>query len=107
MPSRMDYCSYCGQVHKVGFISTRLAGTDGVSLEAQKWAQVFKKEGFQSFFFAGELDTPPERSYQVDEAHFTHPAIRNIYQNCFGVRVRPAQITHDIQKYTKRLFCLS
>ncbi len=99
----MDYCSYCGQVHKVGFISTRLAGTDGVSLETQKWAQVFRQEGFQDFFFAGELDTPPERSYQVDEAHFTHPGIRNIYDNCFGTRIRPPEITDKIEKYTQHL----
>ncbi len=99
----MKYCSYCGQVHKAGFISTRLAGTDGVSLETQKWVEVFKQEGFQSFFFAGELDTPPERSYQVDEAHFTHPAIRQIYKNCFGVRIRPPEITKEIEKYAKLL----
>ena len=35
----------------VGFISTRLAGTDGVSLETWKWADVFEKEGFNCFFF--------------------------------------------------------
>ena len=39
----------------------------------------------------------------MDEAHFTHPAIREIYHNCFGIRVRPSQTTYDIQKYTKLL----
>ncbi len=64
---------------------------------------MFKQEGFQSFFFAGELDTSPKRSYQVDEAHFTHPAIRKIYQNCFGTRIRPSETTYEIQKYTALL----
>ena len=53
---------------KVGFISTRIAGTDGVSLEIEKWAEVFEQEGFKCFYFAGELDRPPEQSYLVPEA---------------------------------------
>jgi hypothetical protein len=63
-------------VKHVGFISTRIAGTDGVSLELEKWADVFKKFGWTSFYFAGELDRPPERSYLAEEAHFTHPEIK-------------------------------
>ena len=43
----------------VGFISTRIAGTDGVSLETKKWAEVFAKEGFQCYFFFFFLFTPP------------------------------------------------
>ncbi len=80
----------------VGFISTRLAGTDGVSLETEKWAKVFEKEGFTCFYFAGELDTPPDRSYLLDEAHFSHPDIKDIYENCFGVLVRGRYITKKI-----------
>ena len=59
----MAYCSYCGRNHNVGFVSTRLAGTDGVSLETAKWADVFKKVGFSSYYFAGELDTGPDISF--------------------------------------------
>ena len=36
----------------IGFISTRLAGTDGVSLETAKWAEVLEKEGFTCFYMA-------------------------------------------------------
>mgnify|MGYP000026486780 CR=1 FL=1 len=64
----------------VGFISTRLAGTDGVSLETEKWADVFREEGFTCYYFAGELDTPPEYSYLLDIAHFKHPEIKDIYE---------------------------
>ena len=64
---------------RVGFISTRLAGTDGVSLETAKWAKVLSNEGYECFFMAGELDTPPESSYLLEEAHFTHPEIREIF----------------------------
>ncbi len=95
----MGDCPYCGEVHNVGFVATRLAGTDGVSLEAEKWAEVFQQEGFNCFFLAGELDTPPERSYLVPEAHFHHPPIAEIYHSCFGVKKRSIQVTEKIHRY--------
>lgn len=92
----MNNCIFCGEEHNVGFISTRLAGTDGVSLETAKWADVFERLGFKCFYFAGKIDRPPERSYMVKEAHFKHPDIKNIYQNCFGVSKRDRKITEKI-----------
>ena len=92
----MPECQFCGGTHNVGFISTRLAGTDGVSLEAEKWVDVFEQEGFTSYYFAGELDSPPERSHLVEEAHFMHPDVRDIFQNCFGVHKRERGLTKRI-----------
>ncbi len=87
----------------IGFISTRLAGTDGVSLETVKWANVLEKEGFPCFYMAGELDRPPERSFPVEEAHFVHPTIREIYKECFQVRVRDLSVTRKIHQAKDRL----
>jgi glycosyltransferase involved in cell wall biosynthesis len=87
----------------VGFISTRFAGTDGVSLETAKWADVFEKVGFSSFYFAGELDRPPECSYLVEEAHFQHPDIKDIFRNCFGARVRGRFVTQKIYELKRKL----
>jgi glycosyltransferase involved in cell wall biosynthesis len=84
------------KVKNVGFISTRIAGTDGVSLELEKWADVFKKFGWTSFYFAGELDRPPERSYLVEEAHFTHPEIKAIHNKVFGVTTRERAVSKRI-----------
>ncbi len=92
----MHTCNYCGKTHNVGFISTRLAGTDGVSLETDKWADVFENEGCSCFYFAGELDSKPECSYLVEEAHFKHPDIRDIYRKCFGVSKRDRKTTEKI-----------
>ena len=64
----MDVTKYFGKVSNVGFVSTRLAGTDGVSLETFKWAKVFASQGLKCFYFAGELDRPPEISFLVAEA---------------------------------------
>ena len=43
----------------VGFISTRLAGTDGVTLETVKWARICRDLGHNTFFCAGQLDPDP------------------------------------------------
>ena len=94
------------KVHNIGFISTRFAGTDGVSLETEKWARVFEKERFHCFYFAGELDRAPEVSFTVPEAHFTHPDIRWIFTHCFGYNVngkRDRKITDKIHKLTELL----
>ena len=56
----------------IGFVSTRFAGTDGVSLEAAKWSEIFERSGHRCFWFAGEIDRDPERSHLVPEAFFKH-----------------------------------
>ncbi|HEY5436783.1 MAG TPA: glycosyltransferase family 4 protein [Candidatus Limnocylindrales bacterium] len=60
---------------RIGIISTRLAGTDGVSLETAKWAEVLDRLGCECFYLAGELDRPPEVSRLVPEAFYRHPDI--------------------------------
>jgi glycosyltransferase involved in cell wall biosynthesis len=99
----MAECAFFGEVKEVGFISTRLAGTDGVSLETDKWARVFESEGFSCFYFAGELDREPEVCYEVAEAHFTHPEIKEIYENCFNVTVRDRLVTERIHEMVRLL----
>ena len=81
---------------RVGFISTRIAGTDGVSLEIEKWADVFETEGFTCYYFAGELDRPEHLSHLVPEAHFTHPDIKDVYQRSFGATLRNREVSKKI-----------
>lgn len=83
----------------VGFVSFRFAGTDGVSLETDKMADVLRRWGYRCVFMGGELDTPPEDSFLVEETHFKHPAIREIYGECFGQANRPPEVTKRIHEY--------
>jgi hypothetical protein len=69
---------------RIGFISTRFAGTDGVSLETAKWAAVLQQMGHNCFYFCGECDRPTEVSYVVPEAFYRHPSIDAINQLVFG-----------------------
>ena len=52
----MARCIYCGKTHNIGFVSTHFSGTDGISVETEKWASFFEKEGFSCYYFAGKLD---------------------------------------------------
>ena len=94
------------KVHRIGFVSTRFAGTDGVSLETEKWAQVFEKERFECFYFAGELDRDPKCSYLSPKAHFLEPEIRNIFNTAFGEAansVRSRALTNQIHSIKETL----
>lgn len=59
--------------YNMGFVSSRFAGTDGVTLESAKWSEVLRDFGHKSFWFAGKLDKSPDRSMLVPEAFFEHP----------------------------------
>ncbi|MFN2203333.1 MAG: glycosyltransferase [Caldilineaceae bacterium] len=83
-------------VSRAGFVSTRLAGTDGVSLETTKWAEVLARVGVESFFFAGECGWPAERAYIVPEAHFQHPDVLRLSEELFGGRVRQPETSQRV-----------
>jgi glycosyltransferase involved in cell wall biosynthesis len=83
---------------RIGFISTRLAGTDGVSLETVKWSNVLTNLGHECYYFAGESDWPEERSCLVPEAHFNHPLIASLNAELFSDYVRSPKISHKIQE---------
>lgn len=89
---------------RIGFISFRLAGTDGVSLETMKWAAVIEQMDYECYYMAGELDTPPEVSFLEEKLHFQDPEIKQIYMECFGQHLRPralSQKIHVLQEYLK------
>jgi len=90
-------------LQKIGFVSTRLAGTDGVSLESAKWSQVLEKAGHHCFFFAGESDRPPDKTYLVPEAHFQHPAIRQINRDLFDDIYRTPTTSETVNALRRRL----
>ena len=83
---------------RIGFVSTRIAGTDGVSLETYKWYRVLEHNGYECYFFAGQLDTPPDRSFLEPKAHFDEPEIKNINDECFGTTTRSRLISQRIHE---------
>ncbi len=80
---------------RIGFISTRFAGTDGVSLEAAKWAEVLERMNHKCFYFCGECDRPEEISSVIPEAFYRHPDIDKINDTVFTAAWNKAQITRE------------
>jgi mannosylglucosylglycerate synthase len=92
-----------GAPRRIGFISTRFYGTDGVTLEAAKWAYVFVEQGHRCFWMAGLLDTPAEVSYSVPLAFFNHPDVVAVQAQLFGVATRSRAVSNQIQSIKEQL----
>lgn len=92
-----------GEPRRIGFVSTRFQGTDGVTLEARKWAQVLEGMGHSCFWLAGQLDAPPEVSHVAPLAFFNHPDVLEVQQHLFGVKVRSRAVTNRIQEIKEAL----
>ena len=88
---------------RIGFISFRISGTDGVSLETKKWAAILERMGHSCFYMAGELDTEPGVSFIAPEAHFQTDEIKEIYNGCFNNKYRPPKLTKKLHLYRERL----
>ncbi|NQT17485.1 MAG: glycosyltransferase family 1 protein, partial [Planctomycetes bacterium] len=87
----------------IGFVSTRFAGTDGVSLESAKWAQILWDHQHVSYWYAGKLDRAPEISMLVPEAYFYDRDNVRINERAFGVRTRSAEITRKLYEAADHL----
>lgn len=68
----------------IGFISTRLNGTDGVSLEVEKWATVLRRMGHELFYCAGELGGYAAGGTLIPQLHFDHQSVIGFSQRAFG-----------------------
>jgi glycosyltransferase involved in cell wall biosynthesis len=87
--------------HNVGFVSTRFKGSDGVSLETEKWSVVLERLGCSCFLFGGDCDEKElEFAYLLPEAHFQHPEIQEIYLISFTSSSRPPEMTRRIHVIT-------
>jgi mannosylglucosylglycerate synthase len=82
---------------KIGFISFRFAGTDGVSLEVAKWAAVLEEMGHSCYYFAGVCDRPRERSLVVPDAFYQEPEVLAYHQAFFSRTTRTAGETAWIE----------
>ncbi len=80
----------------IGFVSTRFSGTDGVTLEASKWATVLERAGHSCFWLAGKLDRPAGKSMTVAEAFFHHELNMRIDAQVFGKKKRRPEVTDAI-----------
>jgi glycosyltransferase involved in cell wall biosynthesis len=89
---------------RIGFISTRFAGTDGVSLESAKWAEVLWLDKHVSYWYGGVLDRRRGVSLCIPEVFFGHPENEWINKRIWGHKHRSPDVTrriHDLTEYIK------
>ncbi|MBL7044676.1 MAG: glycosyltransferase family 1 protein, partial [Pirellulaceae bacterium] len=91
------------EVKRVAFVSTRISGTDGVSLEIAKWADVIERMGVECYYITGLSDRPPDKTVLIEEAHFDHPDILDMTRRAFGVEVRSPRLTNDIMQMANKI----
>ncbi len=89
--------------HRIGFVGTRFARTDGVSLESAKWAKLLGDHGHVSCWYGGLVDREEASSMRVPEAHFCHPDNERINQHILGVQRRSRDATKRILEISEFL----
>lgn len=87
----------------IGFVATRIAGTDGVSLEVAKLATILQRLGHTCCYCAGELDPEFVPGFLAPEMHFAHPEAMWIYERSFGVAEPVPELLERIQAMALRL----
>jgi mannosylglucosylglycerate synthase len=88
---------------RVGFISTRFAGTDGVSLESAKWAQILWDDRHVSYWYAGQLDRHPDISLCIPESYFNHPENAWLNERIWGSTHRTPLVSRRIRDMAEYL----
>jgi mannosylglucosylglycerate synthase len=74
---------------RIGFIATRLSGTDGVTLEVGKWSQVLTKMGHEIYYCAGEVSGYARKGTVIPKLHFADQTIQSISIRAFGEGSEP------------------
>ncbi len=88
---------------RIGFVSTRLAGTDGVSLETEKWAEVAASMGHQVYYCAGQLEEDAPNARLIPELHFRDPDAEAIGNAVFGRMEPPDGLIKRLMETTEHL----
>nr|WP_040587799.1 glycosyltransferase family 4 protein [Alkalispirochaeta alkalica] len=93
-----------GPWKRAGFVGTRFAGTDGVSLETTKWARVLNDLGIEAVYFSGLSDLPRDISRVAPLAFFDHPEVASLQRRCFGtIRQRSPETTEELWRIARSL----
>jgi glycosyltransferase involved in cell wall biosynthesis len=87
----------------IGFVSTRFAGQDGVSLESAKWAEVLWEDRHVSFWYSGESDRNPDISHVVPEAYFGFSENQWINERIWKGEQRDRFVTERIRAFADYL----
>lgn len=91
------------EIRNIGFVATRVSGTDGVSLEIGKWTSVLEHLGYDCFFICGKSDRPQAMSFVIEQADFLHPEIQTLNRDVFGKESRSPELSRRIREIANNI----
>jgi glycosyltransferase involved in cell wall biosynthesis len=88
---------------RIGIVSTRLAGVDGVTFETAKWEAVLERMGNEVRLCAGEVDALRYSARLVPAMHFAHPPAARVTAAAFDPDSDPQAVRAEIQRLAGQL----
>jgi glycosyltransferase involved in cell wall biosynthesis len=77
----------------IAYLSFRIAGTDGVSLEAERWRTILERMGHKVTFIAGELD---QKGILIPQLHFNDPYVYGLHERVITNGTNYEEVEKDI-----------
>lgn len=83
---------------RIGMVSTRLAGVDGVTFEAAKWEAALGRMGHQLRMCSGVVDTLRTTTRLVPPMHFAWPPAARVTAAAFDPESDPASVRDEVDR---------
>ena len=88
---------------RIGIVSTRLAGVDGVTFEVAKWEEVLQRMGHEVRLLAGEVDALRPHAQLVPAMHFAHPPAARVTAAAFDPDSDATAVRAEIDRLAGQL----
>lgn len=88
---------------RIGIVSTRLAGVDGVTFEAAKWEAAFERMGHQLRMCSGVVDTLRTTTRLVPPMHFAWPPAARVTAAAFDPESDPGAVRDEVDRLANLL----
>lgn len=88
---------------RIGIVSTRLAGVDGVTFEAAKWEEVLVRMGHEVRLLAGDVDALRPHAQLVPAMHFAHPPAARVTAAAFDPDSDASAVRAEIDRLANQL----
>ena len=88
---------------RIGIVSTRLFGVDGVTFEAAKWEAVLERMGHEVRLLAGDVDALRPTAQLVPPMHFTYPPAARVTAAAFDPASDADAVRTEIDRLARQL----
>lgn len=88
---------------RIGIVSTRLFGVDGVTFEAAKWEAVLERMGHEVRLLAGEVDALRPTAQLVPPMHFAYPPAARVTAAAFDPASDADAVRAEVDRLANQL----